>query len=111
MREHPELDTTVAPLDGVSSSGFEGVFTAPENTADAAATYAITISALDDIGQQTTVDAGTVTVAAPPPPVAEGRLVVSPASRSFGPVRVGSRARESITLRNTARRSINRSRA
>jgi hypothetical protein len=97
--------TTNLPLGGISSSQFEGVFTAPANAGTTAAQYAIEVTALDDIGQFATADAGLVTVAAAPPPPSPAKLSVSPGKLSFQTIRVGDRGRESIVIRNTGRRS------
>lgn len=101
----PDGTTTNLPLDGISSSQYEGVFTAPANTGATAARYAIEVTALDDIGQGSTVDAGVVTVAAAPPPPSSAKLTVSPGRLSFPTIRVGDRGRASIVIRNTGRRS------
>ena len=66
--------------------------------------YAIQITALDDIGQPASVDAGVVTVA-PPLPVAQGRLTITPATLGFGTVAVGRSASRWVVLRNSGRRS------
>jgi hypothetical protein len=103
----PDGTTTNVPLEGVGSSQYEGVFTAPANTRTTAAQYAITVTALDDIGQGASADAGLVTVAAapaPPPPVVT-KLSVNPGQLSFRTIRVGERGRESIVVRNTGGRS------
>lgn len=101
----PDGSTTNVPLDGVSSSQFEGVFTAPANTLTTAAQYAIEVTALDDIGQGASVDAGLVTVAAAPPLPSPAKLTVNPGKLSFQTIRVGDRGRESIVVRNTGGRS------
>ena len=92
------------PLEPISSSEFEGVFTAPPNPGATTAQYGIEIIALDDIGQPGTVDAGQVSVAANPPK-ATGRLAVWPATRNFGGVRVGQSAWRLILVRNAGPRS------
>jgi hypothetical protein len=101
----PDKSTTTVPLDGISSSQFEGVFTAPANTAATAAQYAIEVTALDDIGQSASTDAGLVTVAAAPPPPNPAKLTVNPGRLSFQTIRVGDRGRESIVVRNTGPKS------
>ncbi len=100
----PGGGTVAVPLEPVSAIRFEGVFTAPANTGTTAEQYAIEITALDDIGQPGSVDAGTVTVA-PRPPQSTGRLVVSPASRAFGQVRVGWPAWRWIVVRHVGPKS------
>ena len=52
--------TSYVPLDPISSSRFQGVLNVPANTGTAAVQYAIEITALDDIGQPASVDAGLV---------------------------------------------------
>jgi hypothetical protein len=101
----PDGSTTNVPLEGVSSSEFEGVFTAPANVGTTAAQYAIEVTALDDIGQSASADAGLVTVAAAPPPPSLAKLTVNPGWLSFQTIRVGDRERESIVVRNTGGRS------
>jgi hypothetical protein len=62
----PGGGSTVVYLEAISSSRFEVTFTAPANTGAAPLEHAIEIFAYDDIGQQASVDAGIVTVAAQP---------------------------------------------
>jgi hypothetical protein len=95
--------STQVQLEPISSSRFEGVFMAPPNTATATARYGIEITALDDIGQPGSLDAGSVIVDPSPAP-ATGELKVGPASRSFGRVRVGRRAWRLVRVRNTGAR-------
>jgi hypothetical protein len=101
----PDGSTTDLPLGGISSTQFEGVFTAPANTGATAAQYAVEVTALDDIGQSATADAGLVTVAPAPPPPNPAKLTVNPGKLSFQTIRVGDRGRESIVVRNTGGRS------
>jgi hypothetical protein len=101
----PDGSTTNVPLGGISSSQFEGVFTAPANAGATAAQYAIEVTALDDIGQSATADAGLVTVAAAAPPPNPAKLTVNPGKLSFQTIRVGDRERGSIVVRNTGGRS------
>ena len=101
----PGGSTTNVPLEGVSSSAYEGVFTAPANSGATAAQYAIEVTALDDIGQSASVDAGLVTVAAAPPPPSAAKLTVNPGKLSFETLRVGERERGSIVVRNSGGRS------
>jgi hypothetical protein len=65
----PGGGTTDVPLEGISSSRFEGTYTAPANTGLTSSQYAISITATDDIGQQDSIDAGNVTVATNQAPV------------------------------------------
>ncbi|HEY6779471.1 MAG TPA: hypothetical protein VI111_00870 [Thermoleophilaceae bacterium] len=59
----PDGGSATVPLEPISSSQFEGVYSAPANTGTTAKQYAIEITALDDIGQPGSVDAGFVSVA------------------------------------------------
>jgi hypothetical protein len=59
---------TEVPLNGVSSSRFEGTFTAPPNSGALGAEYVVEVVVQDDIGQESRASAGIVTVEAPPPP-------------------------------------------
>jgi hypothetical protein len=101
----PDGSTSYVPLEGVSSTEFEGVFTAPANTRTTAAQYAIEVTALDDIGQSASAHAGLVTVAPAAPPPNAAKLTVTPGQLSFQTIRVGDRGRESLVVRNTAGRS------
>ena len=72
-------------MDPISSSRFEGTWNAPRNPSPTlSATYSVEVTALDDIGQPGSVQAGTVTVR----PVRPG-LTVSPAPLAFGAVEEG----------------------
>jgi len=101
----PDGSTTNVSLEGITSSQFEGTFAAPANTKATAVQYAIEVTALDDIGQSASADAGLVTVAAAPPPPSPAKLTVNPGWLSFPTIRVGDRQRESIVVRNTGGRS------
>ncbi len=101
----PGGSTTTVPLDGISSSQFEGVFTAPANAGATSAQYAIEVTALDDIGQGASADAGLVTVAAAAPSPKPAKLTVNPGKLSFQTIRAGDRERESIVVRNTGGKS------
>lgn len=96
----PGGGSTQVQLEPISFSRFEGVFTAPPNTGATAAQYGIEITALDDIGQPGSVDAGSITVD-PGPAQVTGQLRVWPGSRSFGHVRVGRQAWRLVRVRNT----------
>jgi hypothetical protein len=100
----PDGGTANVPLEPISSVQFEGVYDAPPNATSTAATYGIEITALDDIGQPGSVDAGQITVA-PKPAQATGRLTVWPGARSFGRVPVGRRAWQLVVVRNVGPRS------
>ena len=60
----PDGTTTQVPMEGVSSSRYQGDFTLPANTRFSPASYSVEVTALDDIGQPGTEAAGTVKVAA-----------------------------------------------
>lgn len=100
----PDGGSTQIEMEPISSSEFEGVFDVPGNAGPTAKQYAIEIVAEDDIGQPGTADAGVVTVAPPALPPAGGPLTISPASRSFGRVRLGRRAVRLIAIHNTGAR-------
>ena len=99
----PGGGSTEVPLQPVSFSRYEGTFTAPANPGPLAAEYLVEISAQDDIGQETRVSAGTVTVEAPSAQVT-GRLAVWPGSTSFGSIKVGKRAWRLLVVRNSGPR-------
>jgi hypothetical protein len=88
------------PLQPLSSSRYEGSFTAPANLGSLGAEYPVEIVAEDDAGQQGRVSAGTITVEAPPPPLSAGVLEAWPAGRSFGTVRVGKAAERLAFVRD-----------
>lgn len=92
---------TRVQLEGVSSDRFEGTFNAPPNTGTGAIEYSVEMSALDDIGQQTTVSGGVFTVAGRP----SGRLEIKPASYDFGTAQVGKRKQHSFVIRNLGART------
>jgi len=62
----PGGTSTVVYLEAISSSRFEGTFTAPANSGTVPQEYSVEISASDDIGQQAFADGGIFTVAAQP---------------------------------------------
>jgi hypothetical protein len=90
------------PLQPVGFNRYEGAFAAPANPAALAAEYVVEISAQDDIGQETRVGAGTITVEAPPP--VTGPLAVWPGSSSFGSVKVGRSGWRLLFVRNAGPR-------
>jgi hypothetical protein len=101
----PGGGSTEVPLQPVGFSRYEGTFTAPANPGPLAAEYLVEISAQDDIGQETRVSAGTITVEAPPPPpVSTGRLKAWPGSSSFGSVKVGKSGWRLLFVRNAGPR-------
>jgi len=102
----PGGKSTEVPLNPVSSSRFEGTFTAPPNPGPLGAEYLVEVIAQDDIGQETRVSAGTITVDAPPPQPS-GTLALTPESIDFGRVKLGKSSRGFVVLRNvSSRRSV-----
>jgi Abnormal spindle-like microcephaly-assoc'd, ASPM-SPD-2-Hydin len=95
--------STEVPLSPISFSRFEGTFAVPANAGPLAAEYVVEVSAQDDIGQETRVSAGTITVEPPPLP-SPGLLEIRPAARSFGTVRLGKAARRQALVGNVKRR-------
>jgi hypothetical protein len=95
---------TEVPLNGVSSSRFEGTFEAPANLGPLAAEYLVEVVVQDDIGQESRASAGTITVAAPPPPPSPGVLELWPSERSFGSVQIGKTTQRTVFVRNLPRR-------
>jgi hypothetical protein len=100
----PGGGSTEVPLNGGSFSRYEGTFEVPANAGPLAAEYLIEVAAQDDIGQETRVTAGTVTVEPPALVPSAGRLKVSREVRSFGSVKVGKRAQRHVVVRNLPRR-------
>jgi Abnormal spindle-like microcephaly-assoc'd, ASPM-SPD-2-Hydin len=96
--------TTEVGLNGVSSSRFEGTYTAPANAGPLAAEYIVEVVVEDDIGQQSRAGAGTITVEPPPPPPSAGLLEVSPLERSFGQVAIGKKTTRVVFVRNLPRK-------
>jgi hypothetical protein len=96
--------STEVPLNGVSSSHFEGTFTAPANSGPLAAEYIVEVVAEDDIGQQGRLSPGTIVVEPPPPLPSAGLLKASPSDRSFGSVRLGSKTQRFVFVSNENRR-------
>jgi Abnormal spindle-like microcephaly-assoc'd, ASPM-SPD-2-Hydin len=84
------------PLQAISADRFTGVFNAPANTGIFPAYYEIEFSAMDDIGQQTTVSGERVTVAAR----RTGQLEIKRGDRDFGKVKRGKSARRTIVVKN-----------
>ncbi|HSS03808.1 MAG TPA: hypothetical protein VLK89_01300, partial [Solirubrobacterales bacterium] len=100
----PGGGSTEVPLQPISSSRYEGTFTVPANPGPLAAEYVVEIAAQDDIGQETRVSAGAITVE-PPPALNAGQLRIWPATPSFGSVRFGRVGRRLIVIRNAPRRN------
>ena len=61
----PAAAAAIVDLAPVSVDRFEGTYLAPPNNAGAALAYAVMATAADDIGQETTIDAGSFSVAGP----------------------------------------------
>lgn len=85
-------------MEPMSFNRFEGVFSVPANLGPSAVIYGVTITAVDDAGQSTTIPAESFTVAAPLAPA--GPLVLRPKTISFGKIRLGGGRRRSIVVRN-----------
>ncbi|MFL6538952.1 MAG: hypothetical protein ACJ8JD_12320 [Chthoniobacterales bacterium] len=90
---------TIAVLNSIGADRFTGVFNAPVNLSLFPVQYSISMTALDERSQPSTVDAGLITVAGK-----TGLLKVAPTSLSFETVKVGSRARKSFVLRNDGKK-------
>jgi hypothetical protein len=88
------------PMNPTSSSHFEGTYEVPANIGPLAVEYPVEVVAQDDIGQEGRAIAGTITVDAPPPAPSTGELVVRPAKRSFGRVKLGRAAKGRVVVRN-----------
>lgn len=89
-------------MEPISFNRFEGVFSVPANLAPSAQAYAVSITAVDDAGQSTTIPAEGFTVAAPLAP--PGPLVLQPKEIDFGRIRLGRGHRRSLTVRNVGSR-------
>lgn len=87
-------------LNPVSYNRYEGILDVPDNTTPNVLSYHVKITGYDDIGQSTDLDAGDFTVAAAQPP-GTGKLALSPAWGVLGPVRRGSAARATFSVKNT----------
>jgi Abnormal spindle-like microcephaly-assoc'd, ASPM-SPD-2-Hydin len=99
----PDGSTAAVPMEPFSCCDFEGTLTVPPNTGATPQQYSIEIVALDDIGQPGTADAGLITVAPPSPPA--GALAVEPDSFSFGSVKLGQQAGQSLLVENVGPQS------
>jgi hypothetical protein len=99
----PDGTITQVQLEPISSTRYEGVFTAPANAKSTPEQYGIEVTALDDIGQPASADAGSFSVAAQPQ--ASGRLAVRPGTRYFGRVMLGTQSRRLLVVRNKGPRS------
>ncbi len=94
----PAGGETTATMDPVSATRFQGTWTAPANSGSADATYTLTVTAYDDIGQADQVSAASVVVAGRATP---SRLVLSSRALFFGRVAPGHRAVRPLRLTNT----------
>ena len=88
---------TEVPLEPISASQFEGVFQAPANPTGFGRSYGVEIRAQDDIGQETTANAGTFLQSGAKP----GRLNAWVSNGSyFGILNVGTHAIRPVVVRN-----------
>jgi hypothetical protein len=94
--------TTEVPLLPVGFNRYEGNFTAPANPGPLGAEYVVEIIAQDDIGQETRVNAGILTVESSPTP-SIGQLRTRTDTRRFGSVHFGKVARRFVFVRNAPR--------
>ncbi len=99
----PGGGTTEVPLLPTGFDRYEGTFTAPANLGPLGAEYVVEIIAQDDIGQETRVSAGILTVEGSPAP-SIGQLRTWPGTRRFGSVHLGRTARRLVFVRNTPRK-------
>lgn len=84
-------------MEPISFNRFQAVQEIPDNLGASAQQYGVTITAVDDIGQSTTIDAEDVTVAGYVP---SGPLTVNDTQRHFGIVPVGGHSRRWLFIRN-----------
>jgi hypothetical protein len=91
----PDETQKEVPLEGVSSSHFEGSFDAPANLGETPQEYTVVAYAEDDIGQTSSESAGSFIVSPP-----AGQLTVRPTKRFFGPVAIGDTATRLVVVRN-----------
>ncbi len=91
-RSVSEVYATITPVGGSSFQvqmeptdfvHFEGIFDAPSNSGPDSAQYTVEVTALDDIGQPASVNAGRISVAAPPSPACSGAGAAINGSRSI----------------------------
>ncbi len=101
MVTRPGGATTHVPLEPISGDRFEGVFNAPANPGTSTQQYSVEMSALDDIGQQSTVSGGVFAVAGQP----TGRLEIKTTTLDFGTTQVGKRKQQTVMLRNVGAKS------
>ncbi len=92
----PGGGTAEVTLDATGTGRFEGTFTAPANPGPLAAEYIVEIAAQDDIGQESRVFAGNITVQ---PPASAGTLRVRPTARRFGRVPVEGNSQRFVFVR------------
>ncbi|MBJ7331048.1 MAG: choice-of-anchor D domain-containing protein [Solirubrobacteraceae bacterium] len=96
--------STQVSLETGDLARYTGTTNIAANTTSTPVKYHVTFSALDDIGQETQLDGGEITVAAVP--AGSARLQVSPTVRSFGGVPVGTEAERTVTIRNIGGRAV-----
>jgi hypothetical protein len=99
----PGGGSTEVPLQPVSSSRYEGAFTAPANPGPLGAEYVVEIVAQDDIGQETRASAGILTVEPSLAP-SIGQLKTWPGIRRFGSVHLSKTAQRLVIVQNAPRR-------
>jgi hypothetical protein len=88
---------TEVPLEPIGPNQFEGVFHMPANADGIGKSYAVEVVAQDDIGQETSADAGTILIAGAKP----GKLNAWTSNGSyFGVVNVGTHATRQVVVRN-----------
>ena len=99
----PDGTTTNVPLAYIGGMQYEGTFNAPANPRPTVARYAIDVTVLDGVGQSASTTAGALTVA--PAPLNLADLKLKPGQLSFGNVKVGKQATQSLLVRNTGGKS------
>jgi hypothetical protein len=102
--KRPDGTTDAVELLGVSSSRFEGIYTAPSNSGTTPLAYTVSAAAADDIGQETWVDAGSFTVAGRSVATTV-KLSASPRVGLFGLVKVGRTTQRNIVVCNARKNS------
>jgi hypothetical protein len=90
------------PLEPISSSIFVGRLTVPGNPGDSPRGYGVAAFAEDDIGQTTSINAGSVTVEPKGTPN-PGFLTLEPGYLRFGPVTLGGNAMRTVVLKNAGK--------
>jgi hypothetical protein len=100
----PGGGNTEVPLLPTGFDRYEGTFTTPANLGPLGAEYVVEIIARDDIGQETRVSAGILTVEPSPAPPSIGQLRTWPGTHRFGSVPLGRTARLFVFVRNAPRK-------